>query len=190
VRKPIALTGLAGCLAIVVAAVLMPAGVLADTGVVLPDCAPPLPMEKALLSADLIFLGTVTSTEDGDRTATVVVKEVWQGDVDEIVSIRGGAGPGSAAEDDRTYSVGSTYLFFPTVSGDQLVDNACTSTREWSDDMAAIRPAVTRPPRTITAPAPSPFAFLGSLAGPLWTAAIIGGGAYGFALLVARRRDD
>jgi hypothetical protein len=167
---------------------IVPAIATADTGDNL-VCAPP-PIEKAIASADLVFVGLVTSSTNEDRTASVLVSEVWQGDVDEIVAVDGAQDAGSTSASDRTFSVGTTYLFIPTLVDGHLVDNSCSSTVVWGDKIAGLRPAVTHLPRPATPPAPSPFAFLGTLAGPLWTAAIIGGGAYGFALLVARRRDS
>jgi hypothetical protein len=167
---------------------MAPSVATADTGDIV-DCPPPPPIEKAVAAADLVFVGLVTSTTNDDRAASVLVSEVWQGDVDEIVSINGARDPGTSAEDDRTFSVGTTYLFFPAVVDGQLVDNVCSSTIPWGDKVASLRPAVTHLPRAASAPAPGPLAFLGTFAEPLWTAAIIGGGAYGFALLVARRRD-
>jgi hypothetical protein len=45
---------------------------------------------------------------------------------------------------DRHWTDGATYLVVPWVDGAVLRDSICTATTEWSDDLAALRPADAR----------------------------------------------
>ena len=170
-------------------AVLLPRLALADTGTVVFDCAPPLPIEKAVGSADLVFVGTVASTSNGGRSAIVDVTETWRGDVPTPVIVNGSQDPANLSEDARSFEVGTTYLFLPALSGSGLVDSICSPTTVWQDGLASLRPPNVGKPLATTPSGPGPLAFLGSFAGPIGMAGLIGGGAFGFALLVARRRD-
>lgn len=95
-------------------------------------------------AAPLQFVGTVTSTADQDRTATVHVDEVWTGQhLPPEVILRGSPDVGAAATSvDRHYHSGHQYLFVPaTTSGPLYDDNSCTLTREFTSDVRALRPA-------------------------------------------------
>jgi hypothetical protein len=185
---------LAASAAVVLTIHLGPSAARADT-VGVTDCAPPPPIEKAVFS-DLVFVGRVTDLADGDRLATVEVTEVWRGDVPSPVMVAGGQDPTNPAEDDRAFELGVTYLFVPVQfdpSGSGLViDSVCSSTVPWSDDLARLRPPEVGQPGS-TSPAstagPGPLAFLGDLAMPLLTAAIIGGSVLGFAFVISARRE-
>ncbi|HEX6868967.1 MAG TPA: hypothetical protein VF119_09185, partial [Candidatus Limnocylindrales bacterium] len=75
--------------------------------------------------------------------------EVWRGpDMPASVVIQGGPAGNSATSVDRSFQVGATYLFFPYVdpSSGALADNSCTSTTEWTEDLAKLRPSDARQP--------------------------------------------
>jgi hypothetical protein len=177
---------------VIATALFLPGLALADTGVAF-DCAPSLPLEKAVASAGLVFLGTGSETSSDRRSATVTVTEVWKGEVPSPVTVNGGPDPASAAEDDRTFDVGVTYLFVPVqvdgLSDGFIVDSACSSTVPWTEDLAWLRPPEVGRPLTGSGSRGGPFAALGWLVMPLTTAGLIGGGAFVLALFVARRRD-
>lgn len=183
------MAGLAAILVLVVG----PAVSLADTGTVV-DCAPPLPIEKAVFS-DLVFVGKVTDVANGGRSATVEVTDVWRGDVATPVTVFGGADPTNPAEDDRVFEVGVTYLFVPSqfdaLRQGIVVDSVCSSTTPWRDDLRSLRPADAHAPAPaeLGTGSANPLAFLGGILEPAITAAIVGGGAFLVALVVARRRE-
>ena len=179
--------------AAVVAALLLPGPALADTFApsVLLDCQPAPPIEEAVRTSELVFVGTVTSLDHGGRSATVQVAEVWRGgEMPATVTILGGTDPARAMEDDRILEAGVRYVFVPFVIDGRLVDNICTATTAWVDDLAAIRPAGVRTPTASAAPAaPGPLSAVADLALPLLTALLIGGGALAIAIVVGRRRE-
>jgi hypothetical protein len=109
------------------------------------DCEPAGPIEEALAVAPVAFVGTVTAL-DGPA-ARFAVAEVWAGSVGATVEVRGlgdgGPDTGFGAafmEDDRRWSMGTTYLVVPFVDGTVLRDHLCTATTEWRDELAALRP--------------------------------------------------
>jgi hypothetical protein len=159
-----------------------PAGALAD-------CAEPLPLEKAVIVNEFVFVGTVESADAQGRLATVKVEEVWRGDPATAVTVDGTLDPTTGiGEDDRVFRAGIRYLFLPSIVDGRFVDNLCTSTTEWQDGFEALRPPDVRPP-SATSTAEGPLAFLGSLVLPAITVLIVGGGVLGVAFVVARRRD-
>lgn len=173
---------------------MSPAATLAATAIAV-DCAPPLPLEKAVFS-DLVFVGRVTDVANGGRSATVEVTDVWRGDVATPITVFGGADPTNPAEDDRVFDVGVTYLFVPSrvpgLGQGIVVDSVCSSTTPWTDDMKSIRPPDAHAPAAAeagTASGPNPLAFLDGIIEPIIVAAIVGGGAFLLALVVARRRE-
>jgi hypothetical protein len=180
--------------AVALTALLVPSVASAGDGTVT-DCAQPMPLDKVVNDpSQIVFVGAVTAVEDGGRTASVTVKEVWQGDVPPEVTVAGGQDPTNQAEDDRTFEVAVAYLFVPILAGDHFVDSVCSATVAWSDDLVKLRPPGAHAPDTSAVlsaepTSPGPLSFLGSFAGPVAVAALVGGGAFGFALLVARRRD-
>jgi hypothetical protein len=103
-------------------------------------------IEIAVANADIVFVGTVVALENLDRWATVDVKERWRGasGLGPTVSVHGGAEPGVASTVDRTFQR-TTYLFLVKDGPGYLLDDACTATTAWSDDLARLRPAGVAP---------------------------------------------
>jgi hypothetical protein len=163
--------------------------VLGAPDVALADCAAPPPLEQAINAADIVFVGTVTSTANGNRWATVAVKEVWRGpDQPPIVLVKGGPGGNTATSVDRSFETGATYLFTPFRDGDgSLSDNSCSSTTLMSEAVAPLRPALTRTP-TGAAPEAPGFDF-GGLIGPIGVAVIVAGVLLLVGLLARGRQD-
>lgn len=174
------------------ASLLLPGPTLADVGVAI-DCAQPLPLEKAVGTAEVVFVGTVTEVSSDLRSAQVSVSEVWRGDVPTPVTVNGGLDPAGVAEDDRTFEAGVTYLFIPVgldgLADGLVVDSICSSTAVFTEDLAWLRPPEIDTPLAGQPADPGPLDFLAPLAMPLAMAALIGGGAFALALIVARRRD-
>jgi hypothetical protein len=127
---------------------------LATAAPTLASCIMPPPIEEAIRDADLVFVGTVTSVANRDRWATVAVQEVWKGpDMAPVVEIRGGPDGNAASSVDRTFMAGTRYLFLPFIAEGALQESACSSTTEFTADLARLRPATAHPP---IAPAPDP----------------------------------
>jgi hypothetical protein len=124
--------------------------------VVRASCVPPPPLDEAILSGEVVFVGTVTGLESEDRWATVVVEERWNGagDLPGTVQVRGGPEPGAATSLDRTYADGTRYLFFTTRGTGFLEDNACSSTQPWTDELAQHRPPGVSPAPAVEAGEP------------------------------------
>jgi hypothetical protein len=111
------------------------------------SCVMPPPIEEAVQNADLAFVGTVTGLANDGRWATVAVAEVWIGpDLPPIVEVRGGPDPGTFSSVDRAFVARTTYLFLPSISEGAIHDSSCSSTTEWTADLARLRPATARPP--------------------------------------------
>ncbi|HEV2754492.1 MAG TPA: hypothetical protein VG318_01785 [Actinomycetota bacterium] len=151
------------------------------------SCAGVPPVRRAVRDARIAFAGTVVDTTSNGRWATVEVTEVWKGDVDARVEVRGGPadppGPMNAVSSvDRHYREGTTYLFLPYAGhGDTFSDNSCSATTRFTDRIERLRPAGTFVPlddlRTGVA---DDGGF------PLWAAGALAGAA-GAALLLIRR---
>jgi hypothetical protein len=180
--------------AMVAALLLLPGPALADTFAppVLLDCQPAPPIEEAVRTSELVFVGTVTALGNGGRSATVQVEEVWRGaEIPATVTVFGGTDPAQPAEDDRTFETGVRYVFFPVEWEGRLVDHICTATTPWVDDLAAVRPAgVQTPLPTEGEPTPGPLSAITDLALPIATAVLIGGAALAVAVVVGRRRES
>ena len=148
---------------------------LATPSIALADCMMPPPVEEAARTADIVFVGTVTSTANRDSWASVTVEEVWRGpDQPATVVVKGGPAGNAATSVDRSFVVGTKYLFFPYVDPEAgLSDNSCTNTQAWTNDLAAIRPADARQPTG--ASAPSGGFDIGGLVGPLAVALVVAG---------------
>lgn len=148
-------------------------GLLAAPTTTLASCRAIPAVGEALLSADIVFVGTVTATANRDAWATVQVEEVWRGpDQPTTVVIQGGPAGNAATSVDRAFVVGTRYLFFPyAAEGGALTDNSCTSTTEWSGELAALRPADARQPLGAT---PTDTGFdLGAVAAPIGAAVLV-----------------
>jgi hypothetical protein len=111
------------------------------------DCEPAGPVEEALRTAPVAFVGTVVAMEG--PAARFAVAEIWAGEVGPEVEVRGLSNDGGVdsgfgagfTEDDRRWTDGATYLVVPWVDGSVLRDSICTATTEWSDELTALRPA-------------------------------------------------
>jgi hypothetical protein len=116
-------------------------GVPAAANPVAASCAPIVSLEEALLMADTVFVGSVTSTENGGRWASVRVEERWKNarDLPDNVQVRGGPEPGTTTSADRVFPLGR-HLFVVTRGPGYLEDNGCSATIPWTDDLAALRP--------------------------------------------------
>ena len=110
-------------------------------------CVEPAPIAQAVQTADVVLVGTVTAIEQGGRLATATVTEVWRGpDQPAVIKVRGGPADGPTSVD-RTFEVGTRYLFTLILEANgRLGDNACSSTTTWEPGHAAIRPADFRLP--------------------------------------------
>lgn len=115
---------------------------LAHAPAVLASCAPPEPLERVVASSDVVLVGTVTAVANNDRWARVQVEEIWKGGpLEAIVEVHGGGpDPNMMTSVDRTYVPGR-YLFTLGRNGIELLDNACSGTTVWSEDLARLRPA-------------------------------------------------
>jgi hypothetical protein len=158
--------------------------------IALADCMMPPPIEEAVKLADIVFVGTVARTSNRNSWANVEVTEVWRGpDQPRAVVVKGGP-PGNAATSvDRAFETGVTYLFFPYEDPDLgLADNSCTSTTPWTEDLDALRPAVTRTP--IGAEPEAGGFDVGGVLVPLGVAVIVGGALFLAGLAARGRRAD
>lgn len=166
-----------GALRLAVAAALIWAGILAAPGRAVASCAV-LPGAGAVLDlADVVLVGTVTTVVNQARWATVRVEEVWKGPDQPLdVIVQGGPGGNAATSVDRTYVVGTRYLFALSVSDGNLVDNACTATTPADAiDLAGLRPADARSPIGAAGPEHDPGPDLGGVIGPVAVAALVAG---------------
>ena len=126
---------------------------LASLGWIVParaaaSCALAPSVSDALQQADTVFVGTVTSTENRNRTATFLVSEIWRGpNVTPLVKVHGGPNDRATSTSvDRTYQEGTRYLVVARRVGDALVDDACSATQPWNAGLAALRPPGAHPP--------------------------------------------
>jgi hypothetical protein len=161
---------------------------LAAPATALADCMIPPPVEEAMTSAEVVFVGTVTATTNRDTWANVTVEEVWKGpDQPVSVIVHGGPGGNAATSVDRTFEVGTKYLLFPYVDERLgLADNSCTSTQPWTEALLPLRPANVRQPTG----APEGAGFdVGGIVGPLVVAIVVGALLLGAGML-ARGRDS
>lgn len=135
-------------LPVLAAAPLLAASILvAAPGVAVASCAAPPPIDNAMQTADVVFVGAVRATSNGDRWAEVTVQEIWRGpDLPATVVVQGGPEGNMATSVDRSFRVGATYLFFPSVDAASgvLSDTSCSPTTEWTPDLARLRPADAR----------------------------------------------
>jgi hypothetical protein len=119
------------------------------------DCEPVGPVAEVLPDAEIAFVGTVTDVRGS--VAILSVREIWAGQVTDVVEVRGlgdeGRGPvvelvEGPSEDDRSWTPGVTYLVLPMVLGlaedAVLRDHLCSATTEWTEELARLRPADAR----------------------------------------------
>lgn len=103
------------------------------------DCNLAGPVQEVLPTAEVAFVGTVS--EVIGAMARFEVHEVWAGPVGHTVEVHGLASGVEFTEDDRHWEAGTTYLVLPYTEGGDLRDSICTATTEWTEDLAALRPA-------------------------------------------------
>lgn len=152
------------------------------------SCAPPLALGDAVATSDLVVIGTVTATRSGNRIATVAVEDIWKGDSASVIEVAGGPDAANAATSvDRSYNVGTRYLFFifepaahgsPGTFGARYEDNNCSDTRPYTADLDSLRPGsahrIETPPPTSPASNPSPARLAdGTSTAPVITALLI-----------------
>ncbi len=128
------------------------ASTLLSSGAALASCAEPPPLEEALGAAETVFVGTVTGVRFDGRVASFEVEDVWKGDLGGSAVVNGGPSlaelEASAAQGqsvhtsvDRSYEPGRRYLVLSYRSdAGVLADNACSSTRIYTADLAGLRP--------------------------------------------------
>lgn len=121
-------------------------------------------VEAMVAEADAAFVGVVELVSNMDRWAVVRVDEVWHGPVETaVVEVRGGEGPGVGSSVDRTYQVGTRYLFAVSAEGGTFRDSSCSMTSVWHDDLLTMRPANARaaaPPAPVSTGAVDPATLL------------------------------
>ena len=149
---------------------------------------PPPAAGNAWDGAQAVFVGTVTALDNNARSAIVHVEEVWAGpDQPGEVVVRGGPEGDMATSVDRTFSLGTQYIFAVSIVEGSLEDNACSGTTPTADvDLDAVRPADTRTPEA--APIANQGFDLASVAGP-GLVALLAAALLLVAVLVARRRE-
>jgi len=158
--------------------------------IALADCMMPPPLEEAVKTADIVFVGTVAQTTNRNSWASVEVTEVWRGpDQPRAVTVKGGPEGNAATSVDRAFEPGVTYLFFPYAeAGVGLADNSCTSTTPWTEAMVALRPTDIRQP--IGADPEAGGFDPGGLLLPIGVAVIVGGALFLGGLAARGRRAD
>ena len=120
------------------------------------SCAAPVSIPEAMSMADVVLVGTVTGTENDGRWATVRVEERWQArsSVPDEISVHGGPEPGADTSIDRVFAPGR-YLFFLTFGRGYFLDNACTATTPWTQDLAQYRPLGVAPAPAVASGVPA-----------------------------------
>ena len=113
------------------------------------SCAPPVPLEDAIVAADLVFVGTVTEVVNGDRWATFALEQLWKGEPGPgALEVRGGPANGMTTVD-RSWVRDGRYLVvarapgaepFDDGPGARWVDSACSATQPWDPALARFRP--------------------------------------------------
>ena len=93
-------------------------------------CSTPLDPQLSFRVADTVFVARVVALDDFSRLATVEVLEIWKGrDLETQVVVNGSLSTStSVSVDDRTFVMGSTYVFVPAGRRSPFVDGACSAT--------------------------------------------------------------
>lgn len=122
------------------------AGWLGGPETALGSCGRLATPEEALRTSSIVFVGTVVQGRNDGRWVLVRVEERWRGarDLPELVEVRGGPDPGLATSVDRSYVPGR-YLFAVEPGPGHLLDNACSATSRWKEDLAPLRPSGVEP---------------------------------------------
>ena len=124
---------------------------------VLASCASPASIPDAIAKADVVLVGTVTGVDNGGRWASVRVEERWRGagSVPDVIKVHGGPEPGVTTSIDRVFGADRYLLFLTDGPGPEYyVDNACTATTIWTDDLAQYRPGGVAAAPDVAADAP------------------------------------
>jgi hypothetical protein len=97
-------------------------------------CTPPS-TEDGLRVANVVFVGTVESVSNDERTAVFDVHWVWKGkDVEQQVTVYGESIDDAAVSaDDRRFQIGITYLLASTTAAPPYRSDRCTATRFWRE---------------------------------------------------------
>ena len=161
--------------------------ILPSSAVALASCAIAPSLPEQLGQADTVFVGTVRGFDPADRTVLVDVHEVWRGpDLASTAIVRIGPAGGPTSVD-RQYTIGSRYLFAPSIADGVISDDACSATREYEDSLAAFRPADARQPLGGEPQQPAGFGMAMLLVGVIGLIAVVGLVVAGSMLLVRRR---
>jgi hypothetical protein len=126
--------------AVFAAAALAALALLAVPRAATARCVQPTPIEEAVRTSDVVIVGTVVAVAEEGTRAAVKVEEIWRGSAIEAeVTVWGG--PGGRTSVDRTFVAGARYLFTLILGeGGRLTDSLCSSTVEWDEHLAALRP--------------------------------------------------
>ncbi|MDH3398805.1 MAG: hypothetical protein OEM81_13380 [Acidimicrobiia bacterium] len=128
------------------------------------SCAEAVPIEQALAEAQTVFVGRVTDLQYDGRLAAFLVEDVWKGEVNGTTVVSGGPslselqaareqGQDVFTSVDRSYAAGERYLVISYGGdGQVLLDNACSATQPFADDLTQYRPASAHAPVAPAAP--------------------------------------
>jgi hypothetical protein len=119
---------------LLIVAALVGMAVLSTSGTSRAVCTAP-DIEEGLRRAPVVFVGTVESVSNNDRTAVFDVHWVWKGQQVEEKATVVGESPDEAAVsgDDRTFQVGITYLVASSTAVAPFQSDRCAATRVWRE---------------------------------------------------------
>ncbi|MDJ0959357.1 MAG: hypothetical protein QNJ88_01785 [Acidimicrobiia bacterium] len=91
--------------------------------------------EDGLRRAGVVFVGTVESVSNDDRTAEFEVHWVWKGkEVEEKVTVSGeSTDEALLSGDDRRFQAGITYLVASSTPSPPYISDRCSGTRVWQE---------------------------------------------------------
>ncbi len=150
------------------------------------SCAGEPRLHDLLVSARLVFVGTVVFTSDNDRVARVKVDSIWKGpNLPAYVDVHGSpvSGPFAASSVDRKYRAGERDLFVFFSDRPPFQDSSCSATQPYTAELSALAPAGARPP----AP-PSAGEQAQNLVSQYWLPILIALLVVGIATLIGVRR--
>jgi hypothetical protein len=159
-------------------------------------------VEEAFPDADIVFTGTVISTDYDGKLATVEVEAIWKGEeIPFEVTVIGVGGldlltAATVTSGDRHFEAGVKYIFFPINSANPFEDYACTATTPVTADIEAQLPGLAGGPGVVPLDSPDmqttgsqrsqASTDLGGLSG--WMLAVVVATLAGGLLYAARRR--
>jgi hypothetical protein len=104
-------------------------------------CASPPSVDEAVASNEVVFVGTVVDLSI-EGIATVAVESVWKGPRLAVeVQVQTGTAAGIPVLEQRGLDEGVRYLFFPKNASPPFVDDRCTSTQVFTDELERFKPA-------------------------------------------------